>query len=315
MKKRRIKKSIIKKGIITLAGLIAILIIHSVFKTGEYHKTNEYKLKKIGYNSEEINIIKKTSETNINYILEKDYNKNICEIIKEKYYIDKNFKEYIEYIEKTNETPKETISIINTNADKKEYTDTKSTNIEKKDIMLVNKYNYLEKNYEPDKIIDIPSRYAYSGKKAPEEILNKYIEMFNAAEKQEMKFVISSAYISYEEQEEIYEYYKTIKKENIEKYISLPGYSEDQTGLTFDILTLSTTQENFEKTDEFKWLNENAYKYGFILRYPKGKEKITKYDYQPWHYRYVGKDAAKIIHDEDITLEEFYAFYIANKQQ
>ena len=59
-------------------------------------------------------------------------------------------------------------------------------------------------------------------------------------------------------------------------------------------------------------MQENAYKYGFILRFPKGKEDITGYKYEPWHYRYVGVDAAKIIYEDDITLEEYYAYYIEN---
>ena len=67
---------------------------------------------------------------------------------------------------------------------------------------------------------------------------------------------------------------------------------------------------DFEKTDEFKWLQKNAYKYGFILRYPKSKEDITGYDYESWHYRYVGTDVAKAIYDKNITYDEYYEYYI-----
>ena len=67
---------------------------------------------------------------------------------------------------------------------------------------------------------------------------------------------------------------------------------------------------NFDDSDAAKWLKKNAYKYGFILRYPKDKEDITGYDYEPWHYRYVGKEVAKKIHDENITFDEYYAYYI-----
>ena len=88
------------------------------------------------------------------------------------------------------------------------------------------------------------------------------------------------------------------------------GYSEHQTGLALDIVTYGASMDTFENTDEFKWLSDNAYKYGFILRYPKGKEKLTGYSYESWHYRYVGKDVAKKIHDLDITYDEYYAYYI-----
>ena len=67
--------------------------------------------------------------------------------------------------------------------------------------------------------------------------------------------------------------------------------------------------DEFEQTEEFRWLNENAYKYGFILRYPKEKEHITGYKYEPWHYRYVGVEYAKK-YDEGITFDEYYAYYL-----
>ena len=66
----------------------------------------------------------------------------------------------------------------------------------------------------------------------------------------------------------------------------------------------------FENTEEFKWLQNNAYKYGFILRYPKGKENITGYEYESWHYRYVGEEVAEEIHNLDITFDEYYAYYL-----
>ena len=315
MKKRRIKKSIIKKGIIILGVLVLIMIFIITIKINKYHKTNEYKLKKIGYNKQEISEIIKTNEENINYILENEYNENIDDIIKEKYYIDNNLKRYIEYKEKNqNKNLSDIISIVNVNKDKEEYKDTKETDVSKKELMLANKYNYLGEKYQPENIVEIPSRYAYSDNYAPEEILNYYKEMFYKAEEDGIELIISSAYRSYKEQEETYEYYKKIKgEEAVLKYASLPGYSEHQTGLAFDILTTGVLTDDFEKTKEFTWLQENSYKYGFILRYPKEKENLTGYDYESWHYRYVGKEAAKKIHEEKITYDEYYAYYIENR--
>ena len=88
------------------------------------------------------------------------------------------------------------------------------------------------------------------------------------------------------------------------------GYSEHQTGYTLDIVTYNANMSNFETTDEFKWLQANAYKYGFILRYPKDKEDITGYSYESWHYRYVGEETAKKIKKLDITFDEYYAYFI-----
>ena len=308
MKKRRIKKSVIRKFALLLILIVGISIF---IKVEKYHKTNEYKLKKIGYKKEEISIIIKEPKENIDYILQNDYIESIDDIINEKYYLSKNLQKYIQYKsdnEKTNLS--DIIAIINTHAGKEEYTEPNKTKIENKELMLVNKYNYLDENYKPENIVKISARYAYDENYAPAEILEQYKKMFTDAENAGIELVISSSYRSYKEQQETYDFYKQIKGEEVKNYASLPGYSEHQTGLAFDILKIGVLTDDFDKTDEFKWLIDNSYKYGFILRYPKGKEKITKFDYESWHYRYVGIEAAKIIHDENITFEEYYAYYI-----
>ena len=89
--------------------------------------------------------------------------------------------------------------------------------------------------------------------------------------------------------------------------VAIPGASEHNTGLTVDICAMDFQMliEEYEETDEAKWLKENCYKYGFILRYPKGKEDITQIIYEPWHFRYVGVEAATEIMTQGITLEEY----------
>ena len=90
-------------------------------------------------------------------------------------------------------------------------------------------------------------------------------------------------------------------------YSARPGHSEHQTGLAMDLNIINDT---FHNTKEAKWLASNCYKYGFILRYPKGKTNETGYKYESWHFRYVGKDVAKVMDDGDLSLEEYYAIYI-----
>lgn len=307
MKKRKLKKSVIKK--LFIVGIILVFIIF--IKISKYHKTNEYKLKKIGYNKSEISLIIKEPKENIDYILENNYNELIDDFINEKYYLNKNLQNYIEYKNNNqNKDLSDVVAIINTHADKEEYKDISNTDTDKKELMLVNKYNHLDENYKPEDIEAISVRYAYDENYAPKEIIEQYEKMFYAAEEAGMNLVISSSYRSYEEQKETYEFYKQIKGDDVKNYASLPGYSEHQTGLAFDILKIGVLTDDFDKTDEFKWLIDNSYKYGFILRYPKDKENITKFDYESWHYRYVGIEAAKIIHDENITFEEYYAYYI-----
>jgi hypothetical protein len=97
--------------------------------------------------------------------------------------------------------------------------------------------------------------------------------------------------------------------EDASRYSARPGQSEHQTGLALDLASQSgkcTLSTCFKDTDEGKWLNENAWKYGFILRYPEGKEEITGYMFEPWHFRYVGKKEAKKIQDSGLTIEEYY---------
>jgi len=94
--------------------------------------------------------------------------------------------------------------------------------------------------------------------------------------------------------------------------VTIPGTSEHEAGLCFDFLcdSYKSLSEGFEDTRAGQWLAENAYKYGFILRYPKEKEYITTIEYEPWHFRYVGVEAATVMYNEGITLEEFWEIYL-----
>ncbi|GEP84924.1 D-alanyl-D-alanine carboxypeptidase [Staphylococcus piscifermentans] len=136
--------------------------------------------------------------------------------------------------------------------------------------------------------------------------LNKMIE---DGRKHGLNILYRSGFRSYAEQTQLYNsYVQRDGKAAADKYSAAPGTSEHQTGLAFDVGTNPSNadfKEAFGQTREGKWLADNAYKYGFILRYPKGKEKITGYQYEPWHFRYVGKKDAKKIHAQKLTLEEY----------
>ena len=96
------------------------------------------------------------------------------------------------------------------------------------------------------------------------------------------------------------------------KAVTVPGASEHQIGLAIDIVSdeYVTLDEGFADTEAGRWLAEHSCEYGFILRYPAGKEYITSIEFEPWHFRYVGKDAAMVITGEGITLEEFWDKYL-----
>ena len=118
-----------------------------------------------------------------------------------------------------------------------------------------------------------------------------------------------SAYRSYEYQVNLYDsYVKRDGKDKADIYSARPGYSEHQTGLVVDIDNGKIDYNNFESTEEFKWMEENAHIYGFILRYPYGKTNETGYMYEPWHFRYVGVDLATTLYNNGdwITLEDYF---------
>lgn len=135
-------------------------------------------------------------------------------------------------------------------------------------------------------------------------------EMVNAAKKEHnFSIFLNSGYRSEERQQEVYAAKIEKSGETENDYVALPGHSEHQTGLAADLTCKEARfrlEEKFEKTKEGQWAIENAHKYGFILRYPKGKEKITGYSYEPWHYRYVGKELSMYLKEKNMALEEFY---------
>lgn len=148
-------------------------------------------------------------------------------------------------------------------------------------------------------------------------IIEDWYAMKAAAAEDGVTIIAASPYRAYDRQ--VYLFDKKVKTymskgmnyleayKNASQIVNIPGCSEHQTGLALDIIsdTHSKLNEAFAKTDAGKWLAKHCQDYGFILRYPKGKEYVTSIDYEPWHFRYVGVEAAKIIMEEGITLEEF----------
>ena len=184
--------------------------------------------------------------------------------------------------------------------------------------MLVNKEHPLDKDFVPE---DLVIYTEYNGPKidpnyktlVDRETFNAFLEMQEAAKKDGHYIIIDSGYRSYEYQQRVLE--DTISKKGEAAYstVALPGTSEHQTGLAIDVALYRNTiyTDEFDENDpEIVWLRNNSYKYGFILRYPKGSEEITGFNYECWHFRYVGKDISYKMHDEGIsTLEEYHEKY------
>lgn len=168
----------------------------------------------------------------------------------------------------------------------------------------------LDRSYEPNTLVK--SKLPIKAYKT-EQYLDKTVDdaakkMFDDAKKDGIILYGLSLYRSYDEQNEIYtSKVDNIGQEKTEMYSAPPGASEHQTGFAFDLVSNNYTklEEGFAKTKAYKWLDEHCQEYGFILRYPKEKEDITTYQYEPWHYRYVGIENAKKIKEKDMCLEEY----------
>ena len=206
------------------------------------------------------------------------------------------------------------ITEVNIGLDNPYYTNTKKAKDLNEPQILVNKYNYLTEDYIPENLEDINTEYSRSGMKLINYAKEAFEELAQAAKKENMTIIAMSSYRSYIYQENLYnKYVSTDGKEAADTYSARPGYSEHQTGLAVDVYNGDLPYTSFEQTEEFEWMQENAYKYGFILRFPKDKTKQTGYQYESWHYRYVGKEIAKYIHKNNICYEEYYAQHLDKK--
>lgn len=313
--KRKLNYKLIFTIIVIIIAIAAGTI--GIKKYIDYRNSNEFKLKQIGYNETEIKDITKLKDDQIKTILKKKYNRLNIKFIRQKYFITNNLDRYIKYYNNHKDDKiSHIVSIVNVCADEDYYDkDTvKKTDVSKKELMLVNKFNYLDENYAPDDIVKVSMQFAYGDNEIKKEVYEKFRSMYNDAKKEGLYLIITSSYRDYNFQKELWDSYANQKGDEWADSVSArAGYSEHQTGYTLDIVTYKANMSSFEKTDEFKWLQDNAYKYGFILRYPKDKEDITGYSYESWHYRYVGKDVATKIKKLGITFDEYYAYFIEGK--
>lgn len=156
-------------------------------------------------------------------------------------------------------------------------------------IMIVNKCYPLPSTYNPGGILP--------------EVTNAFAKMQAKAAQEGLRIYISSGFRNYNRQVRLYNYYiKRDGKDAADTFSARPGYSEHQTGLTVDLNSIS---DSFSRTPEAKWVAEHAHEYGFIVRFPQGKEAITGYKYESWHLRYLGVENATKVYNSGLCLEEF----------
>lgn len=175
-------------------------------------------------------------------------------------------------------------------------------------LMLVNRDNPVDKTYLPQDLVDSESKYR-DNMLVNSKVLEAFKGMQREANRFGYKIDIMSAYRSYDYQEKIYN--KLVKEKGFNyafRYIAPAGSSEHQTGLAIDICVYRDdkcyTEHELIDMEELIWVQKNAHRFGFILRYPLDKEDITGYNYEGWHFRYVG-NIAGFIYSNGLTLEEY----------
>lgn len=175
------------------------------------------------------------------------------------------------------------------------------------ELVLVNRKNALPKNFEP-RLTTFASGYAVSdGYRATANVVRSYSEMADAMyEETGLWMYVTSSYRSYDYQGQLYNgYVASHGQQEADRFSAKPGTSEHQTGLAIDLVAKGGTMDDFGSSLQSDWVNQNAHKYGFIIRYKEGKEHITGYMPEPWHIRYLGVEQATKVYQSGLTYEEY----------
>jgi len=250
---------------------------------------------------------------------EKGYiDSTIIELVKELKLFELTPLLVFDYVEDINLYIEDCISHRDTNSQdyfvlSNNYTSFYQNTMETKDIgtlkVLVNKNYYLPSDYIPD-VVPLSAEYARDNMSMVEEAADMFMKMSDAAAAEGLKIYGTSGYRSYDRQEYLYNNYKSQWGEfEADNVSARPGHSEHQTGLVMD-LTVDGGLSSFTGTDEDLWMMNHSFEYGFILRYPENKSIITGYNYESWHYRYIGIDLAKKVYDSNMTYDEYYNLYL-----
>lgn len=272
----------------------------------------------LGYTNDQIwQLLKTASASDLKYLLDKQYTySQIQPYMQVKGYVLTDMEKYMQvYAEKKNYNYAVLITtypfIISENKATQTYTIQNPDDI----LTLVKKGFQLADSYVPSDLVkpNIPVAPDCDNSMMRKEAAEALEEMYNEAKGLGYNLVINSAYRSYADQKKTYDdYFKRYDEVTAASLVALPGASEHQTGLSVDLTSTSVIQKKakgdvavFGDSEEGKWVEKNAYRFGFILRFPLAQSAITGIGNEPWHFRYVGKEAAQKIHDNHWLLEEY----------
>lgn len=281
-------------------------------------------LLELGYGANDINTFYEKVPESISVITSNVYSDNIINYLGLSYFKEDNLDRYIKYdnnedklssvydttVIEENYTYEDTVTFVNAYLDKAYYShDINLSNDEANEIdVIVNKYYKLNNDYEADDLTKINSKFASgSNQRLRSEAASKFEEMATDALANGLKIYAGSTYRSYDYQLGLYNRYVAQDGfDEAETFSARAGYSEHQLGLAVDILN-GRWQYLSEDDNEYEWLINNSYKYGYILRYPRNKEYVTGYVFEDWHFRYLGIDLATSVYNSGLTYDEYVA--------
>ena len=271
------------------------------------------KLNNMGYSVEDIKALNKLGNTELNMVTVMKYLADLPTLVSNESFDMKLLPRYIMAIENEGYEAEDAIVYVNDNEDYVDVEDIDMYGLYSDDFRtenpgsytaLVNKNHYLNADYAPTDITE------FSHEEMRTDVATALGSLFTALNEQKFEtIIVDVGYVSYSEQEELFNRYLEMFEDDEEKALErtpYAGYSEHQTGLAVDFYIRGS---NFEDYEGYQWMLDNIHNYGFILRYPAGKEFLTGFPSEPKHFRFVGVEAAKIMHDYEWTLEEYKTIF------
>ncbi len=270
-------------------------------------KVNKYLEK--GYQSNEINNIFKLSLKNQEKLENLTKQKDFSKYLEFANFDINNLERYEKYQkENADKSLDKIVTYVNLNLDKEFYTDTERIENPDEITTLINKYHYVDKDFVPKDLVTLfDSKNGAKMVRVAAEAYQKFIE---GAKKDGITLESTTAYRSYSFQNTLYtNYVAEDGQKKADTYSARPGTSEHQLGLAVDLNDPNVSGARLDDKD-FKWVKENSYKYGFILRYLEEFVPITGYMEEPWHIRYLGVELATKVYNSGLTYDEYYDLYI-----
>lgn len=267
------------------------------------------KLSNLGYSVDDIKVLNKLSNTDLNLVTVMKHLEDLPDLVSEADFDMKLLPRYLMTMEDSGYNAEDAVAYVNDNEDYVDVEDIDMYGLYSDDFRtenpgsytaLVNKNHYLNSDYAPTDLVE------FSHEEMRADVATALGSLFTALSNQQFEtIIVDVGYISYSDQDEIFNRYLEMFEDDEERALDrtpYAGYSEHQTGLAIDFYVRGA---DFEDYEGYEWMLENVHNYGFILRYPAGKEFLTGFNSEPKHFRYVGVEAAKIMHDYEWTLEEY----------